>query len=148
MRRITFLIAISCIVLISSCVSYDVLKYSDIDSSEKTISMPPGGDRLVGQIKQYLIKKQWKITVYSGPEVTEKSSENETLRYDKFNTRYNCFINFTTVDFYLDGDYQYRYDITVVDNKTGQEVFTLSGLGKGKDIVAKFALLMENNYVE
>ncbi len=132
----------------SSCASYDAVQYGQVDPSEKTISLPTGGDRLVGMIKKYLANNQWEIFVYTGPEKTENISESETIRYRVFPTKYTCMIDYKVVDMYLDGDYQYRYDITLIDNKAGKEVFTLSGLGKGKEIVNKFISLMENKYTD
>lgn len=132
----------------ASCTTYDVIQYGKVDPSVKTISMPAGGDRLVGSIKKYLVQSNWDISVYSGPEKTEVVSETESIKYDVFTTKYTCFITYKVVDFYLDGDYQYRYDITLIDNQKGKEVFTISGVGKGKEIVKRFSSLIENRYQE
>lgn len=145
MKKLITILVIT-VFMITSCATYDVVQYGKVDTSEKTISMPAGGDGLVGLIKKYLVQNKWDISVYSGPKISEQVSETESIQYSGFTTKYTCFIDYRVVDFYLDGDYMYRYDITLIENRVGKEIFTISGLGKGKEIIKRFNNLMENSY--
>lgn len=123
------------------CASTDVHKYASVDQSEKTITVPPGSGGLLGPIKQELADQGWKAVVYRGPNVTEGSLGEKTRieSYSTFNSRYRLLLRDQRVDYCVPvGGPMYRFDISVIDNKSGSELLTMSGRGCETTIVDKF----------
>lgn len=127
--------------LLSGCATHNIESYNQLDLSEKRITVPPGGGGLVGAIKSALKKEGWSLAVYRGPRVTEGSFGKDTRleEYSTFNTRYTIFIAYDQYDVrFPDLEPMYRYDISFVDNDTGEEVMTMSGRDARPTIVKKF----------
>ena len=119
-----------CLLLLTGCPTMPtVQKYEAIDTSNKTMTVPFGSQGLIGKIKDLLSKKGWKLSVYQGPDVTEgQMGEKTKLKsYNTFNTRYTLLIRQNLYDHCLNFEGAYVYDISMVDNKTGSEVLTMSG---------------------
>ena len=131
--------------LISGCACVKLYRLGEIDPNEKTVSMSAGGRLLTGDLKVALMKDGW--TVYAidkskeiirgvdDPNATDKRvavyRESELAK----NARYHLFERWQT----LNGEDYANYDISLIDNKTGQEVVILSGHRKqGKQIVKIF----------
>lgn len=134
------------ILLLSACYSMrDIQSYSNIDTKDKTITIGAGSSGIKGKVKKILSQQGWKITISDNPEILEVSSQtNKTYlqKYNKFRTRYTLL-----------GESEYQgacpnlsrkpimfvqYDISLVDNKTGSEVFTMNGAGCEDDFVEAF----------
>ncbi len=125
---------------LSGCMAYNLRTYGAVDSSSKTVTVPPGGG-LTGAVKEALTRDGWKITVYRGPELTRGTIGDDTRleRGGTFSTRYTVFIRWQQVDTCVPRfDPAYTYDISLVDNQGGSEVFTLSGRGCENRIVDAF----------
>ena len=120
-------------------------RLGEIDPNEKTVSMSAGGRMLTGDLKVALMKDGW--TVYAidkskeiirgvdDPNATDKRvvvyRESELAR----KARYHLVDRWQT----LNGEDYGDYDISLIDNKTGQEVVILSGHHKlGTQIVKIF----------
>jgi len=60
--------------IISGCGrNVNINKYYDIDTTEKSITLPPGSSLLIGAFKKSLSTNGWKMSVYRGPEVEESA---------------------------------------------------------------------------
>jgi len=60
--------------IISGCGrNVNINKYYDIDTTEKSITVPPGSSLLIGAFKKSLSTNGWKMSVYRGPEVEESA---------------------------------------------------------------------------
>ena len=135
------------LLLLSACVSADMREYGKVDLTEKTITVPPGGG-LVAELKDILNKQGWKSVVYRGPDVTEgRGGENVNLKtYNTFNTRYRLLLTasrFDTCLGHMDGAYQ--YNMSMIDNKTGQEVMVMGGRACESQIKTKFETFITSN---
>lgn len=127
--------------LLAGCATHNVQLYGPIDTSNKTVTVPPGSEGLKGKLKQALANDGWKLIVYRGPSVTEGEVGEKTKieHYDTFNSRYRLITSSYQFDLCINGlTPAITYDISFIDNKSGAEVFTINGRGCEPDAVEKF----------
>ncbi len=135
------LFAFVILILLASCMSPDVEKYAEIDKNQKTITVPPGSSVLKGPLKKILKENGWKMYVYSGPSVTEGTIGQRTRlsNYKTFKSRYYLYVAYRYYDICVMPYSRYGdYEIVMVDNKNGAEIFTIAGKGCFKDAVESF----------
>lgn len=137
MLRITSLFLIA--ILLQACAT-NIQKYSEIDETEKTITVPTGSKGLKGDIKRLLAQDGWALSVYRGPDVTEGAAGDQVRleHYDTFNTRYTLFVASSVYDYCMNFSPAISYDISLVDNSTGTEVMTMDGNGCESNVAQKF----------
>jgi hypothetical protein len=133
-----------CLFLIG-CGSINIQKYRRIDTANKSITVPLGGAGLTGKLKQALVKNGWRTSVADGPNITEGRTGEKTLlkSYGTSLTRYSLKTEWSQFDWSIDFDPMYHFDISVLDNKTGEEVLTASGRLAEKVIVRRFIAALE-----
>ena len=134
-----------CLFLIG-CGSINIQKYRRIDTADKSITVPLGGAGLTGKLKQALVKNGWRTSVADGPNITEGRTGEKTLlkTYGTSITRYSLKTEWNQFDWSVpDFDPVYHFDISVLDNKTGEEVLTASGSLAEKVIVRRFIAALE-----
>lgn len=131
--------------LLGGCTQFQVntQKYSSLDMRDKSITVPTGSEGLRGKVKQILSDDGWKLMVDKGPNVLEgRLSESVKLEsYGTFNTRYRISIESYRADGCIGIGWTsplLNFDISIVDNKTGSEVITMSGLHCEPEIINKF----------
>lgn len=131
-------------VLGPSCHSYNVIPFGTFDQAEKTMTVGQGGDGLLGYLKVRLRQDGWKMAIDRGPNMTEidgKTSES----YVTFKTRYRLSMTYKQKDITIGGDGIYKYDISIVDNRTGEEVLTMSGKGVDHEIADRLLAAIHDN---
>jgi len=126
--------------LVSACMSADLRQYGKIDNTQKSITVPPGGG-LIAELKDILTKQGWTLVVDRGPDVIEgQSGESVKLKsYNTFNSRYRLLLSanrFDTCIGRMDG--AYRYNMSMIDNKSGQEIMVMGGAACESQIKGKF----------
>ena len=130
--------------LLGGCTQFQIntQKYSSFDVRDKSITVPTGSEGLRGKVKQVLSDDGWKLMVDKGPNILEgRMSESVKLEsYGTFNTRYRMSIKSNQIDLCMGFPISplLRFDISIVDNKTGSEVMTMSGLDCEPEVVDKF----------
>jgi len=90
-------------------------------------------------IKTYLRENGWKTKVCRGPTRTQgKVSQNTDIqRYDTFKTRYTLF--YESRRFGICGlTHLINFNLSVIDNKLGEEIFIVSGEACEGDVIEKF----------
>lgn len=119
------------LVFLAGCATHNVQLYGVVDSSNKTVTVPPGSEGLKGKLKQALANDGWKLVVYRGPSVTEGEVGEKTKieQYDTFKSRYRLVVSSYQYDLCLNFTAAIRYDISFIDNTSGAEVFTINGRG-------------------
>jgi hypothetical protein len=130
---------------LAGCSSQNVHQYGSVSQTEKTITVPAGSAGLLGMLKTELQQSGWKMNVHRGPSVTEGSvgKETRTEQIDTFNTRYSLSVRFNQYDTCIKDFKGYsNFDISMIDNDTGSEVFTLDGSGCDSDTVKKFKSML------
>lgn len=143
--KLHFLSPICFVLLLSACAG-NMQTYSKFDERNKTITIPYGSSGLKGGLKKALTDRGWKMTVYSGPEILEgrNGSSVRMEKYQTFNTRYTLFGNARATGPAGCFISQYFiYDIAIVDNKTGQEVMTMSGEGCEGQVLDTFGKALD-----
>lgn len=130
--------AIAVVLLLLASCGTDVRRQGQVDQSTKTIIVPPGSFGLLGEVKDALRAEGWTLTLNRGPIVTEgtvgPATKLETSR--SFSARYRLHVIDRRVDSCLASGL-YRYEISIADNQTGQEVVTLAGTDCGHTIASK-----------
>lgn len=119
----------------------NVQLYESIDTSNKTVTVPHGSEGLKGKLKKALANDGWKLIVDRGPSVTEGAigEKIKIEHYDTFNSRYRLITSSSQFDLCLISlSPAIEYDISFIDNKSGAEVFTISGRGCESIVVEKF----------
>lgn len=138
---------IAAVVALAGCANtYNTQTYGPIDLSNKTVTVPIGSSGLTGKLKQSLAKNGWKLMVYKGPSVTEGALGEKTRieHYDTFNSRYRLIVSSKQFDLCLfTRSPAINYDVSLIDNKLGAEVFTLGGTGCESIVVDKFMNLLQ-----
>jgi hypothetical protein len=127
MKRLFLVLAL---LFLTACAGSTVQVYSKIDPSEKTMTVPVGNSLILGEIKQRLINSGWKLIVDSGPRRTIGTLGEKTnlATGDTFLTRYRLIIRQSQFDTCLmTGVPAVSYDLSLVDNASGEEVMTQSG---------------------
>ena len=125
---------------LTGCATHNVQLYGPVDTSNKTVTVPPGSKGLKGKLKQALANDGWKLVVYRGPSVTvgEVGERTKIEQYDTFNSRYRLIVSSYQFDLCWNFTSAIKYDISFIDNKSGAEVFTINGRGCEPDAVEKF----------
>lgn len=139
---------VAVLMFLAGCATYNTQKYSEIDTTNKTIKVPIGGDGLLGKLKKGLSESGWKFVTSKGPTITE-GTLGEKVRleqYDSSIARYDLHVKADRIDYCIaDLSPLYRYSISVVDTRTGSEAFTLEGRGCESEIAKKFIELMSQS---
>ena len=106
--RVTLFVAM---IAFAGCASSNVRFHGQIDANEKTMTLPPGSSLLLGPFKQSLIASGWRIAV-------DRDS----------GARYRLALRQQQVDVCIGtGLPMVADDLSLIDNKTGEEVMTASG---------------------
>jgi hypothetical protein len=132
---------------LAACVSSDVSVYGQVDQSDKTITVPPGNSLLVGAIKQRLQSSGWKLVVDAGPTRTVGTlGANTDLATGKsFRTRYRLVLRQSQFDICIIGGAAINYDLSLIDNQSGEEVISESGHDCEARALEKFADALNGN---
>lgn len=111
--------------LMSGCATYDVLKMGTIDKNNKTIIVPASGVLSMMEIKKMLLKNGWKLKAsHSGIRTVGTVDSNiDTISSNYTKSRYRMHIVETT----RMSQFVLTISISIIDNKTQEEVLTLFG---------------------
>ncbi|MDY0882329.1 hypothetical protein ACFPL7_22330 [Dongia soli] len=133
--------------LLSGCVSANMHTYGTPDRSERSVTVPPGGG-LTAEIKEVFKRNGWTMVVDRGPQVTSGSlgSDTHLEKYDTFNTRYRLMLDYSQFDIclgHMDG--AYNYNMSFVDNKTGEELMAMGGRACQSQILDKLQQFLSSS---
>jgi len=123
--RVLLLLAFS--VLSVSCATKNVTAFNKLDMSNKSITVPAGGGAL-SFIKKDLKKNGWSLKIDSTSlKTTGTGGENiDQVSTIKSTTRYRMLAAFSSMQCLTCGCVR-SYNISIIDNKTGEEVVTFDG---------------------
>ncbi len=137
------------LVALVGCSSHNIQKYGNIDSRNKTITVPAGSKSVKGDIKKILHDNGWRLFVYGGPEVTEVTEATiggkKVETYNTFNTRYSLHVSSRWHDTCLNLRSYISYEISIIDNKNGSEVIALDGIACQNKIAKVFSKTLQEN---
>ena len=113
--------------LLSACVQSEV--YSTAPAEERSIMVPAGLSGAAGGLKEVFREAGWETYVAgSGTQTTGSGGRYVNLQTRAtYPARYSAFLSSNTVDFCIDFSRYIAFDISIVDNVSGQEVAAFSG---------------------
>lgn len=140
LARSIFSATLLVVLSLAGCMSYDIRRYGSIDPQERSVTVPPGSLLLTGALKDVLQAEGWRLVIDRGPTVTEGTVGDSTRlqSYGTFNTRYRLLTSSVRYDLCLNGSPAIHYDVAFIDNRSGSEVFTLSGRGCQSIVAERF----------
>lgn len=115
-------------IILSGCTKNFVQAYTKLDLNDKSITVPAGG-KLNGALKKALKDDGWRLKVDSNTIVTEGSNSKETYKEKtrvESDTRYRLLSTYSG-DFCFTCGCVSSYNISIIDNKTGEEIATFDG---------------------
>jgi hypothetical protein len=114
---------------LAGCMASDVRKMGVADSADKSITIPPGGNGLLGPIKDSLQKAGWSVKVLAGPEMTigRFGQQTSLATYTTYNTRYVLKLSQSRFDTCVVGGAALIYDLSIIDLKAGGELLIMNG---------------------
>jgi hypothetical protein len=131
MKRLMLALVISLALPLSACLSPSIVQVNgQIDQSDKTMTVPLGNSLLIGSIKQRLQFFGWKLVVSRGPLHTVGTVGEKTniKTSGTFNTRYKLIIRQFQFDTcVITQSPAIDFDLSLIDNSTGEEVLTQGG---------------------
>ena len=114
---------------LAACASSNIQVSATIDQNQKTISAPPGNSLLLGPLKRALRSAGWHLNVNGATTRTVgtvgPATNLETGRV--LPTRYRLALVQRQFDVCLTGYPMVAYDLSLIDNASGDEVLTMSG---------------------
>ena len=96
-----------------------ITEYYPVDRTEKSVTVPAGGNRVYSLVKQGLIKDGWDLQIDDSSLLTTKSSQSEKTTRD-YKTKYRLLMTM-----YIDNEGVGTFNLSVIDNKNGKEVMTM-----------------------
>jgi hypothetical protein len=133
-------------ICLAACLSSNVQVAGHIDLAEKTMTVPPGNALLVGAIKQRLRRPDWKFIVDAGPRRTigTLGEKTDLATGNTFLTRYRLIVKQDQVSTcILGGDPSIVYDLSLIDNRTGEEIITQNGRDCRDSAADKFVATLD-----
>ena len=133
--------------VLSSCATNEAQLYFAIDKSDKTIGMPAANVDLAGDIKNMFRNNGWKVLIVETGSVktkgkTGKNTELKTIA--ESNARYLLYLDQDHWEYCFPSltNKLIKYDITIVDNKSGEQVF----FAKGDDCRTKINEILKTEF--
>ena len=117
--------------ILTSCASYESQLYSEIDNQNKTIGMPASNQLLAGDLKDLFRKNGWKILIIEKGDVTTEGTTGDNTQLNTnldSSARYMLYLSQGWMDKCFNLKYDWiSYDVTIVDNQSGEQVFYSEG---------------------
>lgn len=150
-----YIALISLVLFLSNCTSLNHEVYQEVDVTEKSIFIDPGMKGLKGKLKNKLRQSGWAVISTEGDQLSLKKKPATWRHRQEHKTRYilqvasiyrgGCPAN--TDGFEKKGTEKYSFDLTVIDTKSGGEVFSMNGEHCSFDIAKKFLRLLNNKRI-
>lgn len=121
---------------LSSCTQYVSEMYGHFDARNKTMSVPPGMDGPKSQIKAALRKHGWKLYA-SGMGTTMEQQGSSRLLYADTSAKYKMLLEYNMTQNDLILGKEYYYNLSIIENRSGQEVMTAQGARTNAHVFAE-----------
>lgn len=148
------LLAVACLLIAEALVAcsarnrMSVMGAVEVPPDEKLIRVPPGSGGMLGVTKQILSEKGWRMVALTGPDKTVGTIEQGKVnisQYPEASARFLLYVREQFIDYQCQPHFQdyagepttshYRYAVSIVDWRTGEEIRSISGDGCLHDIV-------------
>ena len=130
-KKVAITIALFAMVIVVSGCQTDAEYLNDLVVTQKTITTPPGNRGITGAVKKMFSRHGYEIFVYGGPKRTVGTigTETDIVSGKAFLSNFSLYLSQEVIDICLNGEGYYRFDISIVDNTNGKEVFVANGHG-------------------
>lgn len=102
-----------------------VAEYYPVDKTDKSITISAGGDYFFTLFKKTLLNDGWDLQVDANSLLTQGSNASQETTI-KSKTKYRLYMKWRTMPDLFGGDKVHAYQVSVVDNRTGKEVMSMS----------------------
>ena len=135
--------------VISGCAQSKFYLEQPVDNNDKSITLPVSSSGAMFDIKKYLKENGWVTKVYRGPTKIQGTVGRDTnvQTYDTFNTRYTLSYRFRPYAYSICG-LAINFSLSVIDNKSGEEVFIVSGETCEDNVIEKFRVWTEGRPIK
>ena len=142
MKFNNFLLSLIVLVIFTGCGTYDILKLGTIDKNNKTITVPSYGISMF-EIKKILLKNGWKLKASADGTLSKGTNKQEINVHTK--TYYKTRYRMNVVETNRMQQWVLTIYISIIDNKTQEEVLSISGdsLGAGGVFPTSTAIELE-----
>lgn len=130
--------------LLVSCGAAEL--YTEDRAVDKTIMVPTGLRPVPKAIKEVFKEAGWKTVVAGKSLVTSGTSNGSYVNLStktKYPARYSVLADSRPYDYCIDFTQKIIYDISILDNVTGEEVAAFSGWGCGARIKKKIRATLD-----
>lgn len=148
-RMLTFLlISILFSIFLTSCATYKARSYEPIDQNNKSIIIDANDlafNGYLGEIKDAFRSTGWKVYAIQNTESDINGTINKNVKLRVITTQQVHYklayswtpnITYPAVEDHV-CNYGMNYSISIIDLKTGQEAFSMSGISCGEGIIEK-----------
>jgi len=147
--KVRYLLFLICIFILIGCGTHNLRVYKPLIKNERSITVPPGGHALTGAIKDLLKKNNWTLYVDS-ENIMHEGKADKTVKItskETFKSRYRLMASSHVYDTcsLISDNPAISYDISIVDNISGDEVMNLSGRGCQSHVIEKLEEWLKNN---
>lgn len=117
--------------LLPACAWHESRPLGSIDAADKVALLPTGTFGVIGSLKDELSRRGWTIIVSQGDDrvMGKVLPEADIIVSRERKPRYIFKVEQRTWNPCLVGPNALRYEVSVIDNATGQEVFLMKGRG-------------------
>ncbi|CCG40120.1 hypothetical protein [Magnetospirillum molischianum] len=125
------LLSVTSALILAGCAFHEVHPLSAIDRSDKIALVPPGSFGVIGEMKAALARNGWTLIVSTGDQkVTGKIAPDIDVKIgNERSPRYTFLVEQHTWNPCLIGANALRYEISIIDTRTGGEVHRIKGRG-------------------
>ena len=130
----------------SQCAQHSSSYIGQIDNSNKTINATTSNVHLHKYVKALFREKGWKVIVLSKENFETIGSIGDKTKLQtekKIFAKYRLVIEQRQIDLCFNFDPVMRYDLSIIENSTGQEVFLAEGQDCAKNIAEKLEIDLE-----
>jgi hypothetical protein len=151
MKRLVFiLVFFSSLVSMGCAFHTEIRTNSEIDTSDKSVIVPFGGESLQFELKDVLRDLGWKVFVLPNETVVTagtQGTKTELVSQGVPNSKYRLLISAEAEDYCVLGGSgkEYKYEISFIDNNSGEEVFEINGEDCESTVVDKFKKTLQND---
>jgi hypothetical protein len=136
-RHIKFIILLPLFIFSCSYSAHDSDLYKKIKPFNKVILMPPSNLHALKEIKKLFINNGWKIIVEDKQVTTTEFSNNKMASTDiklaSYKLYYDSRVRSGWTCIKYRSDLPLDYSISIVDYKTGEEIYSANGFGCTKE---------------
>lgn len=122
---------------LAGCSPAKVVQHARFGPEDRTITAPPGGDYLLGGLKEELRNHGFMVVVAPGWARNPGPTSDAPPIYES-RTRYRLYLDQSWRDFCLTGGHRMKFDLSIFDHELGREMLRISGTDCTPNVIENF----------